>query len=837
MTEQEKIQLRYIAIMQQSVNAQNDMERTIYQPANALRILKAQLQETARAIGNVFIPILIKVLPYVIAFVKVIGMMISALAKLVGFELPRIENTFSGVSDSLEPGIEGTENMSDNLDSANKSAKELRKQLMGFDELNVLTTQSDSGGGGVGGLGDLGLEDPFGDIDFGDFGYEDLIQKVTDQADKLIKVVREFIEKWGPALLMLLTAITAIKMAVWIRDMFIESEKTNKGFIGLVKSLSGKGGLIASIAVLAVFFVRLLTTSEDFRRGLMAILGAIGNVIGGVVSFVVELVNMATNFETGTGWATLFALAIGSFMGVLSPVFGIFTLVAGAVAALGYALGDSVKEVDLYGEGISDLTREKIEPFMSDMQQLDKTISTLTWQKKIITPEQVAEITNKARAISEGILLELDSDRNKDLATIDTLKGVLDETEIQRIADDTNKMYDSRKAIVEQAEKDLATLIDDYNNGKIASEEEYNRRYNEIMTIFQEQGVKAYAETADEQLKILGVLNNESVAISQRQASEIIKNAKKMKEDSIAEVEDKYLEEVDLYTRLKEGATEEEQAKYDELIRMAEQNKNDQIKTINEQYDEMIRSTKTKLGDQKNTIDYETGEINTRWNKFWMDLKDGVVQGLENAKTFVVEKLGAIKTSIMNWFNQDVKPWFSLEKWQELGRNAIEFLWNGFNNAKDWLVGNIKSLINNYIISPFNNMIGWINRSVSFSWESKSILGNEIIPAGSIKLFEIPKIKYFEKGGFPDIGSLFFAGENGAELIGKYRGKQTVMPLEDSGFIESMYESVYNAVSQALSEMDSGDLVLMVGEEELGKASINGINRINRKYGVNLLKV
>jgi hypothetical protein len=55
----------------------------------------------------------------------------------------------------------------------------------------------------------------------------------------------------------------------------------------------------------------------------------------------------------------------------------------------------------------------------------------------------------------------------------------------------------------------------------------------------------------------------------------------------------------------------------------------------------------------------------------------------------------------------------------------------------------------------------------------------------------------FARGGMLQKGMIFQAGEAGAELIGSFGGKQSVMPLENSGFVEAMYNAVYNAVSSA----------------------------------------
>ena len=67
MTEAQKATLRYTAMVEQAADmgAIGDMSRTLMTPANAIRILKQQLNELTRSLGSLFIPILMKVIPYV----------------------------------------------------------------------------------------------------------------------------------------------------------------------------------------------------------------------------------------------------------------------------------------------------------------------------------------------------------------------------------------------------------------------------------------------------------------------------------------------------------------------------------------------------------------------------------------------------------------------------------------------------------------------------------------------------------------------------------------------------------------------------------------------------
>lgn len=155
MTQAEKAELRYYAIMTQVTTAQGDMARTLEAPANLLRILQAQLTQAARAIGNTFIPALNAILPYAIAVVQVIREIANALANLAGFKLTEVD--YSGVNSAAV----GAGSLADNLDDAAGAAKKLKQYTAGFDELNVFAPNTGSGSGaGAGGAGGFDFDLP-----------------------------------------------------------------------------------------------------------------------------------------------------------------------------------------------------------------------------------------------------------------------------------------------------------------------------------------------------------------------------------------------------------------------------------------------------------------------------------------------------------------------------------------------------------------------------------------------------------------------------------------------------------------------------------------------------
>ena len=142
MSQSEKMQLRVLAILDQSKIAWGDQANTIDSVANQYRIFTQQVHNLGRILGNLFLPIVKNVLPYVNGLI----MALSRLFETLGFKFygsSWLKDLMDGISganfqtDDFEDSLEG---IGDELEDDAKSANKLKKALQGFDELNVLST-------------------------------------------------------------------------------------------------------------------------------------------------------------------------------------------------------------------------------------------------------------------------------------------------------------------------------------------------------------------------------------------------------------------------------------------------------------------------------------------------------------------------------------------------------------------------------------------------------------------------------------------------------------------------------------------------------------------------
>lgn len=159
MTQAEKAQLRLIAIIDQSKVAFGDLANTIGSPANQIRILQQNFTNLARTIGNIFLPVLQKVLPYINGVVIALQRLFQWIGGLLGIKFESINSAMGGANDFVYDLVGNTDDYTDSLKDASKAAEKLKTITLGIDELNINSPQDSSGssmiGGAVGGMPEL----------------------------------------------------------------------------------------------------------------------------------------------------------------------------------------------------------------------------------------------------------------------------------------------------------------------------------------------------------------------------------------------------------------------------------------------------------------------------------------------------------------------------------------------------------------------------------------------------------------------------------------------------------------------------------------------------------
>lgn len=186
LSQADKAVLRYIAIMKQTTNIQGNLAQTISSPANMVRILKSEISQLAKAVGQLLYPAFKAILPVLIAAVDLIKEFVVSLASVFG---QKIEFTdFS----KTQKDIGGVANaMDDTADATKAAAKAAKDYTMGFDELNIIDPSQNSGSSGSGGGGAAG--NLLGDVDLSQYDmFKDYAGSAVDEIKAKLKSLDSF---------------------------------------------------------------------------------------------------------------------------------------------------------------------------------------------------------------------------------------------------------------------------------------------------------------------------------------------------------------------------------------------------------------------------------------------------------------------------------------------------------------------------------------------------------------------------------------------------------------------------------------------------------------------
>lgn len=183
LNQNDKALLRAIILLDSTKYAWGDLATTINQPANQLRLIESNLQNLSRTIGNLFLPAVSNVLPYVNAMVIALQRLATWLGNLLGIDLSKV--TSSVAESSFDFG-----SIADEAEAATEAVNKLQKGIRKFDELDVITTSSGYSSGSGGGL-DSGLLDDAFNKSFEEYqkswdeAFANMENKAQDLADKI----------------------------------------------------------------------------------------------------------------------------------------------------------------------------------------------------------------------------------------------------------------------------------------------------------------------------------------------------------------------------------------------------------------------------------------------------------------------------------------------------------------------------------------------------------------------------------------------------------------------------------------------------------------------------
>lgn len=383
----EKEVARYIAIMEQAKAAQGDFAKTMDNSANQIKIFKNQIAELKQVAGAFIVNTFGNILVYVNAVIMVLKEILKSFANLFGYDL---DTGGANLSSSL-----GVDDLNDGLGSAAKKAKELKKQLMGFDEINNIDPNRQAGGSSGGGIA-TGVDDKLlKALKEWDNKMDSISGKAQQIRDKMLEwlgFVRD--DNGGWKLGEGLTNFEKILDIVKAIGIALLTWKVSSAVTGLLKGLGILGGMEAfkiafgiTLALTGIYLlykgikhllngdVDIFTILETALGGSLTIFGIAAILKGAIktitlgtackISFGITLAlggvymeyksvkkMLEGDISLGTilqGTGSAFLIGIGTALITGSPLVGLIATAGVLAFNLGIEIGMALKEVDWAG--------------------------------------------------------------------------------------------------------------------------------------------------------------------------------------------------------------------------------------------------------------------------------------------------------------------------------------------------------------------------------------------------------------------------------------------------------------------------------------------------------
>ena len=340
MTEAQKAQLRYITLIQRSKGVMGDMAKTINTPANSMRILGAQIEQLERSFGNIISVLLTRFIPYIQAGIELLSEFAASWAEALGFEIKDLP------TNNLDMAADIIDGIGDNVDDTTDEIAALKKQLMGFDELNILTNPKKDEEE-IGNNYSLDIELP--EYDF----LANLDTQTREKIDEIKSQIKELlplVEALGQALALVFAVKLYSDAKNGIKHFFTEM-KLGKGIVDIFTGAmedanivfeAGDGifkSLKTGVKSLAKNFKSAMSSLSPFTKALVSVV-ALGIEFGVVKDAVYDL----TKGNKSLGESLLAIIPTCAAVGVaMYAMLGPWGLVAAAITAVVGAVTGFVK--------------------------------------------------------------------------------------------------------------------------------------------------------------------------------------------------------------------------------------------------------------------------------------------------------------------------------------------------------------------------------------------------------------------------------------------------------------------------------------------------------------
>lgn len=762
MTQAEKVSLRYYEMITQLSHAHGDLARTINSPANLMRSLTAQVGMLARDIGALLLPVIKAVLVPLAVLVKLLRDAVQAIAFFFGVNLSESFADLSTVSSGMSGVSDAADDAAESANGAAKAAKEWKKQLLGFDEINNLSPQTESGGGSGGGVGAGG-----GGFSVFDYGYDFFSGLEESLINKLYTRIKYYIDKkdfLGLGRYMGNQIRDGLRSIDWkkIQTEVYESVKGIAETISGVFSSTGLGFEIGRFAgeLINTFNISILSFLSNTR------FGSIGRTIGEAIGTALSTIDVNTlwrNFIYGVnGFASAFYEAMNGFISSVdmqefgekwgSSITKFFSMIK--LGDIGEALGGVVNSIVDYIYGVF-ITLDADTVADSLISFFDRMFKSIDWEK---LGKTISEVIGKLWEIIRKTITSEEFKTGLSNAFTDVISGIFSGPTIAQVLSSIGDSF----VKVNPTMGTTNWVLDALGLGNSLSFSGILDGFNRIIKSLNRVETTSWSTARSSDKSFATFLNDLGIGFSNT-SSEVTNGLMSMSES-------------------------------------AESSSSNMSMNISKAWESFYQnitgassSVKLKVAKDTASVTGDAYEISNAFSTAASDIKKNMSSKLSSVK-YDFESVSSKATTEANKI-----------------KSAFKFRFD-FSNVK----------LPSFSISP----AGWT--------------GQDLMKG------QVPKLglswNYYATGGFPEVGEMFIARENGVpEMIGSMGGKNTVANNEQIVAGIAAGVSAANAEQNALiSEQNS--LLRRLLEKETGfvldgKMIAKSINHQQRIQGRRLVEV
>lgn len=862
-------QIRLMAILEQATAKYGT---TLSQSVNGrISLFKSLLKDSALNIGNAFLPIINAIMPVLNSFAMVLKNVTAKLAEFIALMFNKKATVKDGVAgavgdmngalqdassgagdlaDAMGDADDASGGLADNLGDSAKNAKKAVKELLGlagFDEITLLNKKDDADDGGSGGSGGgggkgkgkkgKGGSGPFKDIlpEIALTDMDNQFKSIFDGLGDKLKGLTDLFSK-GFTAAFRAEGLERIKIGLGQIKTTLEEIATDPRVVNAFNGMTEKiayalgqiAGSIGTVGVgIGVFLAESIANGlgrqkERIIRSLVTQFENTGNMFASAGNIAQAFADGFYNVITSTG-----AVRIGS--SIVSAVLAIDSSIREISFKLGGDLLKGIEQIITDNmPGVAEALSNALTGIAPIFESAEKAINDLSDSISRVYDQYIRPtIESSTKAISGFVSVFVKGWNNHIQPVIEKLGQGFSDTigkhispMIQKILEMVASFQEMSQVInaylapvisfmVEQLTRVLAPAIEyvaeffriNFNTiadvlGNLA---DFLKGVIDIITgILTSDMTKifdGFKETGDAIMNIISTLFMAML--------DSIVAILKLIWDSIASIFQGIWDSiVAIFTPLGEWFSE----RWNDITTA--------LADVAKWFGDMFQKAWNALTNVFSSIGTWFGE---RWND--------VTTALANVATWFGNIFKTAFEAVKNAFST-IGSFFS-GVWNTVksifvnaGQMVGSAVGGAFKSAVNAVLGTIENVVNGFI-GMINGVLDAIRGLPGLGW------------VGSVGTISLPRLA---RGGIVDSPTVAMIGE---------AGKEVVMPLENTGFLQTMGRIVGGAVVNALGGglpqsggfSGSGDIVIQIGGHEFGRVAIQEINREQERAGQVLLNI